>query len=208
MTGTRSRGAHRAAGVQAPETHLPSLATWRSPYSPSFATIDDHVVGSQVPGRAKGHPGQPWQANRGRRSRGRKNLAPTQRLQLAQGPAPPREGPPTRRVWIPKPDATEQRPLGIPTIQDRAAQALAKLALEPECGRRGSNRTATGSAPDAQPMTRSKPSSSVSTTSRNTSWTPTSPSASIASTTSPARQAPHLPHHATSRSCMAPSGSS
>lgn len=37
-----------------------------------------------------------------------------------------------RRVWIPKPGKTEKRPLGIPTIQDRAKQALCKLALEPE----------------------------------------------------------------------------
>lgn len=35
-----------------------------------------------------------------------------------------------RRVWIPKPGKTEKRP--IPTIKDRAKQALAKLALEPE----------------------------------------------------------------------------
>lgn len=39
---------------------------------------------------------------------------------------------PTRRVWIPKPGKTEKRPLGIPTMRDRAMQALAKLALEPE----------------------------------------------------------------------------
>lgn len=37
-----------------------------------------------------------------------------------------------KRVWIPKPGKTEKRPLGIPTIQDRAKQALCKLALEPE----------------------------------------------------------------------------
>ena len=37
-----------------------------------------------------------------------------------------------KRVWIPKPGKMEKRPLGIPTIQDRAKQALAKLALEPE----------------------------------------------------------------------------
>jgi RNA-directed DNA polymerase len=37
-----------------------------------------------------------------------------------------------RRVWIPKPGKTEKRPLGIPTISNRAEQALAKLALEPE----------------------------------------------------------------------------
>lgn len=37
-----------------------------------------------------------------------------------------------RRVWIPKPGKTELRPLGIPTIKDRAKQALAKFSLEPE----------------------------------------------------------------------------
>jgi RNA-directed DNA polymerase len=37
-----------------------------------------------------------------------------------------------RRVWISKPSKTEKRPLGIPTIQDRAKQALVKLVLEPE----------------------------------------------------------------------------
>ncbi|WP_308189974.1 reverse transcriptase/maturase family protein [Nostoc sp. XA010] len=39
---------------------------------------------------------------------------------------------PTRRVWIPKPGTLEKRPLGIPTMKDRALQALVKLALEPE----------------------------------------------------------------------------
>lgn len=39
---------------------------------------------------------------------------------------------PLRRVWIPKPDTTEKRPLGIPVMSDRATQALFKLALEPE----------------------------------------------------------------------------
>lgn len=37
-----------------------------------------------------------------------------------------------KRVWIPKPGKSEKRLLGIPIIQDRAKQALAKLALEPE----------------------------------------------------------------------------
>jgi len=39
---------------------------------------------------------------------------------------------PVKRVWIPKPGKTEKRPLGIPTIRDRAKQALCKLALEPQ----------------------------------------------------------------------------
>jgi RNA-directed DNA polymerase len=39
---------------------------------------------------------------------------------------------PIRRVMIPKPGKVEKRPLGIPTITDRAKQALAKLALEPQ----------------------------------------------------------------------------
>jgi RNA-directed DNA polymerase len=39
---------------------------------------------------------------------------------------------PARRVWIPKPGKAERRALGIPTIYDRAAQTLMKLALEPE----------------------------------------------------------------------------
>ncbi len=39
---------------------------------------------------------------------------------------------PTLRVWIPKPGKDEKRPLGIPTMYDRALQALVKLGMEPE----------------------------------------------------------------------------
>jgi len=39
---------------------------------------------------------------------------------------------PTRRVWIPKPGRDEKRPLGIPTMYDRALQGVVKMALEPE----------------------------------------------------------------------------
>lgn len=37
-----------------------------------------------------------------------------------------------KRIGRPKPGKTEKRPLGIPTIRDRAKQALCKLALEPQ----------------------------------------------------------------------------
>ena len=39
---------------------------------------------------------------------------------------------PILRVWIPKPGKVEKRPLGIPIILDRAKQALALMALEPQ----------------------------------------------------------------------------
>ena len=38
---------------------------------------------------------------------------------------------PARRVYIPKPGTTEQRPLSIPAARDRVVQATAKIVLEP-----------------------------------------------------------------------------
>jgi group II intron reverse transcriptase/maturase len=38
---------------------------------------------------------------------------------------------PARRVYIPKPGTTEQRPLSIPAVRDRIVQAAAKIVLEP-----------------------------------------------------------------------------
>lgn len=75
------------------------------------------------------------QDNRGRKTAGIdgvKNLTPIKRMQLAQRLTLPKKAQAVRRVWIPKPGKTQKRPLGIPTMQDRAMQALAKLALEPE----------------------------------------------------------------------------
>lgn len=40
--------------------------------------------------------------------------------------------PPVRRVEIPKGDGRGTRPLGIPTVSDRVAQAVVKAYLEPE----------------------------------------------------------------------------
>jgi RNA-directed DNA polymerase len=75
------------------------------------------------------------QDNRGKKTAGVdgiKSLTPQQRLCLAETLTLPQTASPTRRVWIPKPGKEEKRPLGIPTMQNRAQQALAKLALEPE----------------------------------------------------------------------------
>jgi RNA-directed DNA polymerase len=78
------------------------------------------------------------QANQGKRTAGVdgvRNLRPSLRLALARhlqaNPLLPKS-PPVRRVWIPKPGTPEQRPLGIPVMEQRARQALVKLALEPE----------------------------------------------------------------------------
>ena len=38
---------------------------------------------------------------------------------------------PARRVWIPKPGTTEQRPLGIPAVRDRTVEAAVRHVLEP-----------------------------------------------------------------------------
>nr|AYQ95216.1 hypothetical protein [Trochiscia hystrix] len=57
---------------------------------------------------------------------------PEDKLQLALSLNLDGKALPICRVWIPKPGKTEMRPLGIPSIRDRAKQALAKLALEPE----------------------------------------------------------------------------
>jgi RNA-directed DNA polymerase len=38
---------------------------------------------------------------------------------------------PTRRVFIPKPGSSEQRPLSIPTVRDRVVQAALRIVLEP-----------------------------------------------------------------------------
>jgi len=78
------------------------------------------------------------QENQGKHTAGVDGLASltdAQKLELAErilkNPLDPRAKP-LRRVWIPKPNQTEMRPLGIPVVEDRARQALVKLALEPE----------------------------------------------------------------------------
>jgi len=78
---------------------------------------------------------QVTQDNRGKRTAGIdgvKNLNAAERLAMVTTLSLSGKASPVRRVWIPKPDKDEKRPLGIPTMTDRARQALAKMVLEPE----------------------------------------------------------------------------
>ena len=75
------------------------------------------------------------QDNRGKNTPGVdgvKTLSSAGRIKLAQSLKLTGFSQPTRRVWIPKPGRDEKRPLGIPTMYDRALQGILKNALEPE----------------------------------------------------------------------------
>ncbi|WP_107670503.1 group II intron reverse transcriptase/maturase [Cyanothece sp. BG0011] len=75
------------------------------------------------------------QDNQGRKTAGIdgiKALHPNQRVNLAyELNVKGYKAKALRRIWIPKPGRDEKRPLGIPTIKDRAMQAMVKSALEP-----------------------------------------------------------------------------
>jgi RNA-directed DNA polymerase len=80
---------------------------------------------------------QVTQQNQGKKTAGVdgvKMLTPAKRQELVRELKVTREAKvkPTRRVWIPKPGRDEKRPLGIPTMYDRALQGLVKQTLEPE----------------------------------------------------------------------------
>jgi RNA-directed DNA polymerase len=75
------------------------------------------------------------QDNRGKKTAGVdgiKSLTPKARIKLAKQLRIKGKSRATRRVWIPKPGTTEKRPLGIPTMNDRALQGVIKNAIEPE----------------------------------------------------------------------------
>src|SRR6266540_6773103 len=79
--------------------------------------------------------GRVTQDNHGKRTAGVDGvtaLTPSQRQQVVERFNTLPTGQPARRVWSPKAGTTELRPLSIPTLDDRAQQALVKQALEPE----------------------------------------------------------------------------
>lgn len=73
--------------------------------------------------------------NKGKRTKGideKRYTTPQEKLQLANSLKLNGKADIIRRTYIPKPGKSEKRPLGIPTIRDRAKQNLVKFALEPE----------------------------------------------------------------------------
>jgi RNA-directed DNA polymerase len=73
--------------------------------------------------------------NKGRNTVGldlRLYLKPVEKIKLVEDIRIDGKAYPIKRVWIPKSEKKDKRPLGIPIIKDRAKQALVKLALEPE----------------------------------------------------------------------------
>ena len=76
------------------------------------------------------------QDNQGKKTAGVdgvKSPTPNQRLALAKTLTIGQKAQPVRRVWIPKAGTDEQRPLGIPTIANRAGQALVILDTATNC---------------------------------------------------------------------------
>ena len=75
------------------------------------------------------------QENRGKNTSGIdgiKSIPKNNRITLAKSLNIPSLAKSVKRVYINKSNKTEKRPLGIPTIKDRALQSLVKQALEPE----------------------------------------------------------------------------
>lgn len=75
------------------------------------------------------------QDNRGKHTagiEGVKSLEPHHRWRLARELRLNAKATPLRRTWIPKRGSCEKRPLGIPTLRDRAKQTLVRQALEPQ----------------------------------------------------------------------------
>ena len=127
------------------------------------------------------------QANRGQKTPGVDGIAaltPVERRTLAEH-LPLRRERRARASGAPfrNPGTRAPRPLGIPTIAERAKQGLRQHTRWNRNGKRRSNPRAMAFARDVAPGRRSERSMSRSTRNRHGSWMRTSPKASIASTT-------------------------
>ena len=60
---------------------------------------------------------------------GVKSLQPPQRLRLANELALDDTATPLRRIWIPKRGTPEKRPLGVPTLHERARQTVVPITV-------------------------------------------------------------------------------
>src|SRR4028119_803772 len=65
---------------------------------------------------------------------GIKSLSPAARLKLVSNLRLGSKVSPTRRVWIPKPGTEEKRPLGIPTMKDRARASVSQTGIRARMG--------------------------------------------------------------------------
>jgi RNA-directed DNA polymerase len=77
------------------------------------------------------------QDNQGKKTAGvdgLKSLTPKQRLTLVAKLKISSKVAPTRRVWIPKPGTEEKRPLGIPTMKDRARASVGQTGTRARMG--------------------------------------------------------------------------
>jgi RNA-directed DNA polymerase len=78
---------------------------------------------------------------------GIKSLSPAARLKLVNNLKLGSKVSPTRRVWIPKPGTEEKRPLGIPTMKDRAMPSARQDGTLSLNGKRDLNPTVMDSEP-------------------------------------------------------------
>lgn len=77
------------------------------------------------------------QLNQGKKTAGVdgvKSLDPKQRIAMAKVIEFNGRAKPVRRIWIPKPGKSEKRPLGIPTMHDRAVQAKSETGTRTRMG--------------------------------------------------------------------------
>ena len=106
----------RATSVPPATAHLQSLCSWRSESSSQVTEIVTEV--SVCPLVAVRRVTQDNQGKKTAGIDGVKSVSPAGRFALTEAIHPKRlakrKPKPLRRVWIPKPGKTEQRPLGIP----------------------------------------------------------------------------------------------